>query len=347
MKSQKKYKIGGERVIKTGLAVLITAWICTSLGLPAIFAVITAIVTLEPTASDSIRKGFVRLPASAIGAAISVGFVSIYGETAFTYAIAATLTIFICHKLKLTEGTLVATLTAVAMIPDIDGHFLMTFLARLGTTFIGLVVSTLVNLVVLPPKFTPLLAAKLDKLFHLSAHVLVETMETIFKIEGRVTPKPMDSYLLLRKEGEKAVRLSTFQREEWKFHRGKIKEFRLYSLNEKRLTMLQRIILHLGNLQYIDQNVRLTPEEKTLLISIMTTMKKILQDPYHEIDEEHYCAIEELDTRLKKHRLVEKNPEKYRHHFSPKTIVFYELLSLHDTLEELELLMSHSSNIRK
>jgi len=36
------------------------------------FAVITAIVTIEPTAADSIKKAFVRFPASAIGAGFSV-----------------------------------------------------------------------------------------------------------------------------------------------------------------------------------------------------------------------------------------------------------------------------------
>ncbi|WP_347568885.1 aromatic acid exporter family protein [Evansella sp. AB-P1] len=37
----------GERVLKTGIAVFITAGICLAYDLPAIFAVITAIVTID------------------------------------------------------------------------------------------------------------------------------------------------------------------------------------------------------------------------------------------------------------------------------------------------------------
>lgn len=56
----------GPRTLKTAFAVFLSAMICKALGFPVVFAVITAIVTLEPTASDSIKKGMVRFPASAI-----------------------------------------------------------------------------------------------------------------------------------------------------------------------------------------------------------------------------------------------------------------------------------------
>ena len=68
--------LGGNRVIKTGVAVLLTAWICDLLEWPAVFAVITAIVTIEPTVSDSIKKGIVRFPVSAIDSAYAVTFIS-------------------------------------------------------------------------------------------------------------------------------------------------------------------------------------------------------------------------------------------------------------------------------
>ena len=47
------------------------------------FAVITAIVTIEPTAEDSIKKAFIRFPASAIGAAFAVLFTYFFGTVLF------------------------------------------------------------------------------------------------------------------------------------------------------------------------------------------------------------------------------------------------------------------------
>ena len=143
----------GRRIIKTGVAIFFTVWLCELLGWPAVFAVITAIVTIEPTVSDSIKKGIVRFPASAIGSAYAVTFISLFGNSPITYTLAAVLTIATCYKLNLHAGLLVATLTSVAMIEVVHEHFFIAFLIRLGTTTIGLVVSTLVNMFVLPPDY--------------------------------------------------------------------------------------------------------------------------------------------------------------------------------------------------
>src|SRR5699024_1319282 len=75
----------GVRTIKTGVAIFLTALICQLLGLPPVFAVITAIVTLEPTVSDSLKKGLVRFPASAIGSAYAVLFIAFFGNYPITY----------------------------------------------------------------------------------------------------------------------------------------------------------------------------------------------------------------------------------------------------------------------
>src|SRR5690625_2512522 len=143
----------GNRIVKTAVAVLLTALICQALGWPPVFAVITAVVSLEPTVSDSIKKGLVRFPASAIGSFYAVLFIALFGGSPLTYTLAATLTIITCYRLKLHDGLLVATITAVAMVEVVYDNYFMSFFIRLGTTTIGITVSTLVNLLILPPNF--------------------------------------------------------------------------------------------------------------------------------------------------------------------------------------------------
>ncbi|SFH25463.1 Aromatic acid exporter family member 1 [Priestia megaterium] len=92
-----------------------TALICQSIGWPYMLAVITAIVTIEPTAADSIKKAFIRFPASAIGAAFAMLYTFLLGVTPLTYMLVAVSTIISCSKLRLHAGTLVATLTGVAI----------------------------------------------------------------------------------------------------------------------------------------------------------------------------------------------------------------------------------------
>lgn len=143
----------GNRIVKTTVAVFLTAAICIFIGWPPVFAVITAIVTLEPTVSDSIKKGLVRFPASAIGSFYAVLFISLFGDSAITYTLAASLTIITCYRFKLHAGLLVATITAVAMVEVIIDNYFLSFFIRLGTTTIGIVVSTLVNMFIFPPNY--------------------------------------------------------------------------------------------------------------------------------------------------------------------------------------------------
>src|SRR5690625_4862712 len=88
----------------------------------------------------------VRFPASAIGSFYAVLFIALFGNSPITYTLAASLTIITCFRLRLHAGLLVATITAVAMIEVVYDNYFMSFLIRLGTTTIGIVVSTLVNM---------------------------------------------------------------------------------------------------------------------------------------------------------------------------------------------------------
>src|SRR5699024_8010543 len=112
-------KIFGERIIKTGISTFLTALICIWLNLPPIFAVITAIVTIEPTAKASLKKAYVRFPASIIGTFIAVVSLFIFGETAITYVYSSMFTILFIYRLQLYDGVLVAVISVVAMIPSV------------------------------------------------------------------------------------------------------------------------------------------------------------------------------------------------------------------------------------
>lgn len=170
----------GKRIIKTGLAVFITAQICQWLGWPSIFAVIAAIVTIEPSIDMSIRKGMVRLPSAAIGAAFAMIFDFLLGQQPLTYMLSAVATIYVIQLLRWNDALIVATLTSVNMITLTETHFSEGFFIRLGTTSLGIIVSALINYLVTPPNYTknvhktlPILAAQTVDLAHqVIAHAL-------------------------------------------------------------------------------------------------------------------------------------------------------------------------------
>lgn len=167
-------RLPGHRIIKTTVAVFVTAYICVLLEWPPVFAVITAIVTLEPSIKDSVKKGLVRFPASAIGSFYAVLFISLFGNSPLTYTLAASLTILTCYQLRLHAGLLVATITAVAMVEVVYDNYLLSFFIRLGTTTTGIVVSTLVNIFILPPDYTKQIQQNIRQIYHHTGEMLMK-----------------------------------------------------------------------------------------------------------------------------------------------------------------------------
>ncbi|MRG85555.1 FUSC family protein [Salinibacillus xinjiangensis] len=330
----KTYLPLGGRTFKTGISVFITTLICQYFHFPAIFAVMTAIVTVEHTAADSIKKAMVRFPASAIGAFLSVSFYSVFGKSAITYALAAMLTIALCHKLKLDEGIVVATLTAIAMIPDFHGNSFDSFIVRLATTTIGIVVSTLVNFFLLPPNYTKYIDSNMENLFERSAKLCTYVNDYLIEAKFNQQQKFKLLYREILREINQTSNFIQFQREEWKYHKFSKENLRRLHYCEKKLTYLKQVIDHMGNLQFIRLKRNAFSEaEKQLIRSIFLSFAGILKTPHHEIPIEHYQWIEKLDDEFwhwKEEHVMNKEQ-----HLPPQTIVLYELLFLHRVIEEL------------
>lgn len=324
----------GRRVIKTGLAVLITAWVCHLFDLPAMFAVITAIVTTEPTAADSLKKGAIRLPAAAIGAALALIFDLTIGPSALTYSLVAMITIVACHHFKLDNGTLVATLTAVAMIPGTSESFFVDFITRLSGTSIGIIVSTLVNFLVLPPKFGPIIYYKIDHLYDKTAEILEHNMGNIDKNPSTME---LNEFRLLNKEIDKTFELSEFQIAEWKYRRHHAYEKRSFQFIQEKLDYLQKILFHLGNLCYLKiPHSSFDKQGKAIINQTIHSISNILQDPLHKLPSSHYELMEQVCEHFQSEKKV--NIQTLR--FEPQSIMLYELLSLHEILMELEEITS-------
>ncbi|WP_010647410.1 aromatic acid exporter family protein [Oceanobacillus massiliensis] len=332
----RKHNFLGRRVVKTGVAAFFTALICQWIGWPVAFAVITAIVTIEPTVSDSIKKGIIRFPASAIGSAYAVLFMSLFGDSPITYALAAVFTIATCFKLKLHAGLLVATLTSVAMIDVIHGHFLIAFFIRLGTTTIGIGVSTLVNMFVLPPKYRNIITGKVN-------HIKLRTGAQIEKIsrlvlEGSDDKKKLmlDELTKLDEEIHKTEILCRFQREEVKYHPLLESEQLAFQQSQKQLNNLRLIHYHLSNLIYNPIiHLSWTADEKKIILDAVITMANSLKDEAlysSEANMKQMDCITELFWEDNEE--LTKNNAHHPTNFPPELIVLYELVSIYELVNK-------------
>jgi len=327
----------GSRIMKTGFSVLITAWVCNLFNLPAIFAIVTAIVTIEPTASDSIKKGFVRFPASAIGSAFSMTFAASLGDTPIVYALSTVCTIAACYKLKLNDGILVATLTAVMMITYTPDHHFLAFVTRLATTSIGILVSTIVNIFILPPNYSSVITKNINNIYNRTSDLLVQMVEDF--INEKSPKRLLRSLQEIERILDKTFMLCQYKRDEWKYHRHTTDQMRKFHFELKKLTLLQQIIYHLRNLSFM--NVELTEwseKDKAIIKKAAKSVSNILKDEQHNIPDSHHKIITEMDKRFwqLKEDVPSETKSHYPHHFSTETIIFFELLSIHNILDELD-----------
>ncbi|MFC7786156.1 aromatic acid exporter family protein [Rossellomorea sp. GCM10028870] len=336
MEFLKKIQFVGGRIAKTGIAVFLTALVCELLDWPATFAVITAIVTIEPTAANSIKKAFIRFPASAIGALFAVIIASTFGDHPITYALVALLTIITCHKLHLGAGILVATLTGIAMIPTIHDHYVATFFIRLGTTTIGLIVSTLVNLWILPPKYSKTITTKIHNLYFKTGNLLEKRGSEVLQNHSLHRDTKMIFNDILR-DIESTDTLCEYQKEEWKLHRSSREELRYFHYEYKKLNLLRQILFHIGNLIYLPVQYSFSEEEKDRILHATQSLKSIMHHPSFHIPEQHFTLMKDLLEEFWEDQegLHTKPFQSMKHHFSCETVMLYELLSIHDLIEEL------------
>ncbi len=338
-----RYKFIGGRIAKTGLAVFITAFICHMLDWPAMFAVITAIVTIEPTVADSIRKAYVRFPAAAIGAGFAVLFTFLFGDSPYTYASVSLATIIACHKLKLHDGMLVATLTGVAMISTVHDHYLSSFFIRMGTTSTGIIVSTAVNFFVMPPNYSKSIMRSIHSLYRRSGEILHKRGLEIFNLQ---TPDHdiRSEFQKLVKDIDKTETLCNYQKAEYRFHRFSRDDMRDFHYEYKKLTILRQITYHVGNLIFLPPGqMELDESKMNFASSVLDDLKDSLYDPGFLITESHHQKISKVTQWFIDQK--QQNPAgglkpRIHHHVQPETAILYEILSIHDLIEELNHIQS-------
>ncbi|KKB39148.1 aromatic acid exporter family protein [Bacillus thermotolerans] len=326
----------GGRILKTGAAVFITALICESLGWPPVFAVITAIVTIEPTAAASIKKGLIRFPASIIGAAYAMLFTYLFDHGPITFTLAAVLTILTCSKLKLYDGLLVATLTAIAMIEVTTDNYGQAFLTRLGTTGTGLIVSTLVNLFILPPDYSKAISQNMTSLKQKTAALLLQVVDHLLNEKDARSLE--SSYQSEQQLFEKTETLCRFQRGEWRYRRFSKESMRKIHFDSKKLESLRHIHFHIGNMIVIPaEPLSWTEEQKQRIRQSAQVLAAYISEQDGFLNEGLHKSVQPIMEYFWYAKAEsEEEFEEMNKLFSAEISLLYELLAIFELIEEME-----------
>ncbi|PAF36353.1 hypothetical protein CHH58_13170 [Terribacillus saccharophilus] len=338
----KKFFIG-SRVIKTGIAVFFTALICEIVHISPAFAVIAAIVTIEPTIHASIQKGLIRLPASMVGAAFSVLSIYLFGASPLTYTAAAFLTILVCYKLKLHAGLIVATITAVAMIDVEHTSLWADFWARLGGSIIGIIISTLVNMLILPPDYFKKSRQQLDLVISHTNELLHAFVDIrIWKTQG---DQPVHSLTAsFRQLTDERLLLEQYVQHQQLEIRYHLPNSNAKAVLDKEAVLTQKLKLihyHLWNLIHAGRSgkqLHWNTEQQNCLTAAAEAIQERLS---HWMKEDQVSDEKQIHDLFQLLWSIDMPKDPSDGYFPIESIYLYELLSIHELVYDPQSSKTH------
>nr|WP_295971340.1 aromatic acid exporter family protein [uncultured Bacillus sp.] len=144
----------GARILKTGIAIVLSLFISQLLNLPSpIFAGIAAIFAVQPTIYRSYLSIIEQIQGNVIGALIAVVFVLLLGNNVLIIGLAAIIVITITLKLKLENAIGLSLVTLIAIMETPGETFIEFAFIRFSTIMLGVLSAFLVNLLFLRPKY--------------------------------------------------------------------------------------------------------------------------------------------------------------------------------------------------
>lgn len=183
----------GARTIKTGVAVTTTLFICNSFHIePATFAVITAVVNMQPSVSQSLENAWQQIGVHLLGAMLSLLIGILVGANPISIGATVIALILICNRIGWSGGIVLGIVSIVFILDSPPETFLIHALARSLSIFTGLGVALLINRILAPPKYKSKLLNALQSLLVSSSDYFLESLDTFIHAESLTTYQKAD-----------------------------------------------------------------------------------------------------------------------------------------------------------
>ena len=168
----------GARTIKTGIAVTLSLFLSNYIpySMP-LLAGAAAIICMQPSITVGIQKGLIRIKATILGGLFGLLLHYIFGNNIFAIGAGVSIVIWICHHLKWEEGIALASLIAMAVMLRVSAEVLPYTTGRVISTLIGIVVATLTNTVIAPPRYRNIFLDEMNLLTERFAGLYLKIIE--------------------------------------------------------------------------------------------------------------------------------------------------------------------------
>ena len=154
----------GARILKTGIAVTITMYLCKMLNLePAFFGAVSAVVNMQPSIYLTVKTAKDQVIVHIIGVGAGLLFGYLIGGSPIVMGIVSILLIAVYIRLGLNGGISMGIVAAVFVMGSSQELFLPHALNRTGVIFAGLTTAMVVNVFLWPPRYSRQFKGKLKE----------------------------------------------------------------------------------------------------------------------------------------------------------------------------------------
>lgn len=168
----------GARTIKTGIAVSLSVFLSGLVpdSLP-LLAGVAAIICMQPSLSASVKIGFARIQTTIIAGLFGLVFYFALGTNLIALGLAVIVLIALFNRLKWDDSIVLAGVTVTAIMSGGSGNIFYYTLGRVSSTLVGIVVATVINMIVIPPRHKPAFHRKLDNLTAAFPDLYIKTVD--------------------------------------------------------------------------------------------------------------------------------------------------------------------------
>lgn len=154
----------GARIIKTGIAVTITMFVCRLFNLePAFFGAVSAVINMQPSIFLTLKTARDQIFVHILGVSVGLIFGYLFGGNPLSMGVITIVMIAIYIQLNLKSGISMGIVAAVFVLSSSQEQFLSHALSRTAVIFAGLGTAMLVNIALWPPRYQQQFKDKLQR----------------------------------------------------------------------------------------------------------------------------------------------------------------------------------------
>ncbi|MBB6449096.1 uncharacterized membrane protein YgaE (UPF0421/DUF939 family) [Geomicrobium halophilum] len=238
------------KLFKVSLSACISIALCIQLQLSPTFALITALLAFDSTAIDAMQRGWGRLLAACFGALFALVFFYTLGAHPIIYICTLVSILAACQYFKIGGFTVIASITAISMVPTMFGHHIIEYIGRVMSTLIGIMISTIVNLVISLPNHTPLLFKMIEQYWRQVLHIITVIIDHETNQTKNISQAVCWSqYDAIHAKLQRLHRIAKNQRRQWKLHPAPLMEQKDLDLIEEHIQTMNRLLDHMNLLR--------------------------------------------------------------------------------------------------